>query len=94
MYTIIRQTRNSAASLDGIGLRTALLFLEADVAGLVVVDMSLEALTAAFGGVSENDRKKLELVAADVADEAATKHYVDCAIKRFGKLDVSILNAG
>lgn len=75
---------------SGIGRATAELFLR-EGAAVTLVDLqrsALESLAAALG----SDR--VEIVAADVASVADAERYVGQAVKRFGGLDVAVLNVG
>lgn len=74
----------------GIGAAAARRFV-AEGARVLLVDRlaaPLEALAAELG--AENATAHV----ADVADEAATKGYIDHAVQDFGGLDVLLLNAG
>jgi NAD(P)-dependent dehydrogenase (short-subunit alcohol dehydrogenase family) len=75
-----------------LGLAAAELFLEAG-AKVMLVDREQAALDAALrvlGGGSANAAG----FAADVADSAATRAYLDATVAAWGKLDVLFSNAG
>lgn len=78
---------------SGIGLATVRAFLESDAAGLVAVDRSpqlrdaLAECTAKFG-------TKLQFVQGDVSLEATAMEFTQLAVKRFGRIDALVNNAG
>lgn len=74
---------------NGLG-RASALRLAAAGANVVVVDINGEAadtVAASLGRASI-------AVQADVSDEDQVQHYVDAAVKRFGRIDLYHLNAG
>ena len=75
---------------SGIGKATAKMFADRGY-GVVVVDLTAESLawTAA-----EADPGRYVVVAGSVTDEALNREAVAAAVDTFGRLDVSILNAG
>jgi NAD(P)-dependent dehydrogenase (short-subunit alcohol dehydrogenase family) len=74
-----------------IGLASAKLL--ADAGGKVLlVDREQAALDKAAKTIGAGDHVATH--AADVADAAATRGYLDAAVKRFGKIDVLFSNAG
>jgi NAD(P)-dependent dehydrogenase (short-subunit alcohol dehydrogenase family) len=77
-------------SNSGIGLGIA---KAARAAGdrVVATARNMDKLTAAF---SDASREKLELVRLDVSDESQARHAVADAVKRFGRIDVLVNNAG
>jgi meso-butanediol dehydrogenase / (S,S)-butanediol dehydrogenase / diacetyl reductase len=60
---------------------------------LVLSDVSSESLEATVNGLPETG-SPVETVLADVSDIAQVEAVVDLAVKRFGRLDVLISNAG
>lgn len=58
--------------------------------GLALVDLSLAALHAACPANSN----KVLLLEGDVSDEASVISYVERTVARFGRLDISVQNAG
>lgn len=73
----------------GIGIAAAKKFA-AEGAKLALVDLSLEALTKAAESIPGDPL----LIAANVAEEADVKAYVDRTVERFGRIDVFVNNAG
>lgn len=74
---------------NGIGLATAELFL-AEGASVFLVDRDQAALQNALAGLGARSFGVL----ADVADLDSARMYVAEAIKRFGRVDIAIFNAG
>jgi NAD(P)-dependent dehydrogenase (short-subunit alcohol dehydrogenase family) len=74
-----------------IGLASAKLFV-AEGARVMLVDREADALAQAERTIGSGGRVASQ--AADVADAAATRGYIDAAVKRFGKIDVLFSNAG
>jgi len=75
---------------SGIGKATAKLFADRGYR-VVVVDLTAESLRWTE---SENEPSRYASVAGSVTDVAVNRAAVDVALERFGRLDVSILNAG
>ncbi len=75
----------------GIGLATAKKMLDEGAEGILLVDLSEEALKEA---TAELDSDKVKYIAADVSDSAEVKKYTEKAIELFGRIDVLFLNAG
>lgn len=83
----------------GIGLATVKVFLKSNALGLVLVDLSQTSLQKVVCSLSLDDRKRCEVVTADVGSHAEFERdgelpYVQRAAERWGHLDVSVLNAG
>lgn len=77
----------------GIGLATAKAFLDANVKGLLLVDLTDEALNKALKGFTPEEQARCEVFAADVSSlEQAS--YGQRAYERWGRLDIAVLNAG
>ncbi len=74
----------------GIGKATAELFLKHG-ARVMLVDINAEQLAATADELNNPD---VRWVAADVADEAAVKDYVNQTLDQFGRIDVFFNNAG
>ncbi len=75
-----------------LGLASTEAFLR-EGGSLLLVDRAEEHLARAAKHLS-GYADRIALCAADVADAAATKRYVDAAVKRFGRIDVLFSNAG
>lgn len=75
----------------GIGLATAKKMLEEGANGILLVDLSEDALKEA---TAELNSDKIHSIAADVTKSDDVKKYTDKAIKLFDKIDVLFLNAG
>ena len=75
----------------GIGLETARLFLTegASVALVDLKESELDAAAASLKGLGE-----VLTIAADVSSQDATRAYVAATVKRFGRIDVFVNNAG
>jgi NAD(P)-dependent dehydrogenase (short-subunit alcohol dehydrogenase family) len=73
-----------------LGLASARLFL-AEGAKVVLVDLEPAALARAGEDLAG---PRVETVAADVRDAAATRSYLERAVARFGPIDVLFSNAG
>lgn len=80
--------------IGGIGLATARLFLQSGVLGLVLIDLAFKNFDETAGPLSPADRERCELIEADVSIEEAVRGYVNRAVERWGRLDISVLNAG
>jgi NAD(P)-dependent dehydrogenase (short-subunit alcohol dehydrogenase family) len=74
----------------GIGMASARLFV-AEGAKVVLVDVDEPALRAA---VTELGSDAASHVVADVSDEAQVRRYFDAAVKRHGRIDALLSNAG
>lgn len=74
----------------GIGLATARLFLD-EGARVVLVDLDEARLRDAAAGLGGD---AVEVVAADVSDEAAVRDTLGATVQRHGRLDVLFCNAG
>ena len=77
----------------GLAVAEALLSRGASVAIGGQTEANLGAARAALGGAADAGRR-LEAVAADVADEAQARALVERAVTRFGGLDILVNNAG
>ena len=77
-----------------LGRASARLFLR-EGASVMLVDRSEAELKLVVAELAvEFGEAKVEAVAADVSDAAATRRYVDRTVARFGKIDVLFSNAG
>jgi NAD(P)-dependent dehydrogenase (short-subunit alcohol dehydrogenase family) len=74
----------------GIGRATGQL-LAAEGAAVLLVDQAAEALEAAVAAIGG---ERVSGVVADVADAAATRHYLQTAVERYGGIDILFANAG
>src|SRR5437764_10916167 len=74
---------------SGIGAGTAKAALKTGDR-VVATGRNLDKLSKALGGETEN----LAFVQLDVADETQAKVAVEQAVKRFGRIDVLVNNAG
>lgn len=75
-----------------LGLASARLFLR-EGAKVALVDLEQAALDQAAGTL-EAPAGRVLAIAADVADAAATRRYVDRTVEKFGPIDVLFSNAG
>jgi NAD(P)-dependent dehydrogenase (short-subunit alcohol dehydrogenase family) len=75
---------------SGIGLSTVRRLM-AEGASVLAVDRDRGALGEIANGA---DKGRLATFVADVSDEAQTQAYVAEAVRRFGKLDILVANAG
>jgi len=78
---------------SGIGLATALKFLEAGAAGVVAVERRAEAVESLRSACPEEHLGRLEVVLGDVSAEDAARDFTRAALARFGRIDVLINNA-
>jgi dihydroanticapsin dehydrogenase len=74
---------------SGIGLATALKFLEADAKGVVAVDIGGPPATLVKAG---GDR--LKFVRGDIGVEKTAEEFTRVALAEFGRIDVLVNNAG
>lgn len=70
--------RASAERLSAAGANVVVVDINGDTADRVAASLSRAAIA----------------VQADVSDEAQVAHYIDAAVKRFGRIDLHHLNAG
>ncbi|HKH33423.1 MAG TPA: SDR family oxidoreductase [Beijerinckiaceae bacterium] len=77
---------------SGIGRATCLLFAR-EGARVIVADKRREAADAVAAECTARDAQAIG-IAVDVAKDADAKHMVDETVKRFGRLDVLVNNAG
>lgn len=75
-----------------LGLASAAHFLR-EGAKVMLVDRDAAVLQRAVAGLP-GDKARLAACAADVADAAATRAYIDRTLERWGRLDVLFSNAG
>jgi NAD(P)-dependent dehydrogenase (short-subunit alcohol dehydrogenase family) len=76
---------------SGIGLATALRYLEAGAAGIVAVDMAPQ-IPAAFSEAISAGR--LVYVNGDVSRQETAERFTREALEHFGRIDVLVNNAG
>ncbi len=74
----------------GIGTSAAKMFVN-EGAKVMLVDINEEALKDTIKEIGENNSA---FVVADVSDEQQVQKYVDETIKKFGKIDIFLNNAG
>ncbi|KAF9466900.1 short-chain dehydrogenase/reductase SDR [Collybia nuda] len=79
---------------SGIGFATVKLFLQSGVRGIVLVDLTISGLEKAVSVLSPDERGRCELLAANVTSEDTAKLYAEKAFERWGRLDISVQNAG
>jgi len=77
----------------GIGLATAKKFAE-EGANIVLADINLEGLHNAAATLQLSDPDTLLLAQCDVSNESEVEETVNTAIKKFGRLDIVVNNAG
>lgn len=78
----------------GIGSEAALLFCE-EGASLVMVDLPDSPLQAVVDGILKKiPTAQIEMVFADVGQEASLKIIAESAVRRFQKIDILVNNAG
>ncbi|MEO6397731.1 MAG: SDR family NAD(P)-dependent oxidoreductase, partial [Tepidiformaceae bacterium] len=75
---------------SGIGKRTAELFVE-EGARLIVGDLNADGIGALIGQLGHN---YVDGATLDVRDEPAVERMVAQAVRRFGRLDIAVNNAG
>ncbi len=90
----MKQLENKVAIITGgagsIGKTTAKLFLE-EGAKVLLVDLNEDILKET---IAEIGNKNVAYCVADVSKAAQVEHYVNEAVKLFGKIDVFFNNAG
>ncbi|GAA5859920.1 hypothetical protein JCM8547_004387 [Rhodosporidiobolus lusitaniae] len=79
---------------SGIGYETVKAFVREGAAGVVLVDSRKEALEEAVSSFSSEEGERLVPCAADVSKEEDVARYVETAVSRFGRLDISAQVAG
>ena len=86
-----RQVAVITGAGSGIGLEAAKLLYNMDMAvvGVGRDPIKLEQLQAAIG-----DADRLATIAADITDDDAPRAIIDLALRRFGRIDFLINNAG
>ena len=77
---------------SGIGEATGMLFA-AEGAQVVLADLNLAGAERVADAIKHKEGL-VDVFQADVADADAVQHLVDFAVKRFGKLDIAVNNAG
>lgn len=75
---------------SGIGKATAETFVE-EGARVLLADLDSDGIGALIGQIGHN---YVDGAVVDITDEAAVKKMVDQALRRFGRLDIAVNNAG
>jgi NAD(P)-dependent dehydrogenase (short-subunit alcohol dehydrogenase family) len=75
---------------SGIGKRTVELFVE-EGARVIVADLDSDGIGALIGQLGHN---YVDGATVDVRDEPAVQRMVEQAVRRFGKVDIAMNNAG
>jgi NAD(P)-dependent dehydrogenase (short-subunit alcohol dehydrogenase family) len=78
---------------SGVGLATALRFLDANAAGVVVVDVR-EECPAALSQHCLGHSPRLVYIPGDVNQEQTAERMASTAMERFGRIDILVNNAG
>lgn len=78
---------------SGVGLATALRFLDSGVSNLVLVDVA-PALPESLQERVDRNPDHVAYVRGDVGDEATAIRFTQLAMNRFGRIDVLVNNAG
>ena len=86
-------TSFSIHSPGGIGLATVKQFLKANIEGLLLIDISHNALSDAIATLAPEEQVHCEIYVADVSVESECR-YAEKAVQRWGRLDIAVLNAG
>lgn len=89
---LIGTTAVITGATSGIGRETALEFARAGV-NVVVAGRREERLQQLVGEIESTGGHALGVV-TDVAEQAQVEHLIDSAVKRFGRLDTLVNNAG
>lgn len=79
---------------SGIGFAIVKAFLESDIAGVTLVDLSLSTLETARSQLPSSFESRILLLALDCSKSSSAESYVSQTIKKFGKLDISVQCAG
>lgn len=64
------------------------------VQGVVLVDLTMPKLEQAVSSFTQEERERCELVVANVGSEEETEKYISKVLDRWGRLDISVQNAG
>lgn len=75
---------------SGIGKRTVEVFVE-EGARVIIADLNADGIGALIGQIGHN---YVDGATVDVRDEAAVEKMVAQAVRRFGRLDIAVNNAG
>jgi NAD(P)-dependent dehydrogenase (short-subunit alcohol dehydrogenase family) len=78
---------------SGIGLATAIQFLDAGAAGVVAVDICQEC-PSELSERGPSDPQRLIYIAGDVSQEQTAERMASAAMERFGRIDILVNNAG
>lgn len=77
---------------QGIGFATAKQFLQDEFLGVVVLDRNAEKLGQQTAALSKYGR--VEMLVADLRDDASPQKAVEFTLRKFGKIDVLVNAAG
>jgi len=80
---------------DGVGKETAILFARSGIEGLIVADINEEkGLQVAATLNKELGKERIHFIRTDVGNSKQVENMVEEAVKKFGKLNVLVNNAG
>jgi NAD(P)-dependent dehydrogenase (short-subunit alcohol dehydrogenase family) len=88
--TLAGKTAIVTGAASGIGLATVLKFLEADIDGVVAVDLVAEPPES----LRPHTAGRLRYVSGDVSVEETARRFTSLAMESFGRIDVLVNNAG
>lgn len=94
MNTLESKTAIITGGASGIGKAVAELFAEADIAGLVIVDIDGAGAQQLADDIENKCSTKAIAVGADVADAAQVNALVAQTVETFGRIDILVNNAG